>query len=310
MGGWGCGGDISLQFTKYSLGQVSPGNVRVWAHEKISHLYDALTSSGSFPAYDLPIFTTHLGAGRAPCPSALTYEKTEAQEGKVTCPRLHSGVVTFTWPHDSQLGFILASLTGGQFDGWCIARTTKDNTWVSLVLGRLPGWSQSGVRLSRRERTDWFARVWLIIISALGLTPKGHWLTRISHCWPHCPLQNASHKNAFFLTTPLRWVKCSYEVPHLLLWCMCGGVEWGEYEEFNSVGVVRGEWAEDSGGADFWVVGISCHAPPTLLFSHPASCQPVLCCPRHWMHSFLCSEKGLNASFSFNTVCASLPEPH
>lgn len=150
-------------------------------------------------------------------PSALTYEKTEVQEGKVTCPRFHSGVVTFTWPHDSQLCFILASLTGGQFDGWCIARTTKDNAWVSLVLGRLPGWSQSGVRLSRRERTDWFARVWPIIIPALGLTPKGHWLTRISHCWPHCPLQNASHGNGFFLTAPLREVKYPYTVPLLTL---------------------------------------------------------------------------------------------
>ena len=63
------------QFTNYSLGQVSPGTVRVWAHEKISHLYDALTSSGSLSAYDLPVLTTHLGAGRAPHPQCSNMRK-------------------------------------------------------------------------------------------------------------------------------------------------------------------------------------------------------------------------------------------
>lgn len=64
---WGGGGHQS-QFTNCSLGQVSPGSVRAWVHNKISRLGDALTSSGSLSAYDLPILTTHLGAGRGPRP--------------------------------------------------------------------------------------------------------------------------------------------------------------------------------------------------------------------------------------------------
>lgn len=93
---------------------------------------------------------------------------------------------------------------------WLIyCRTTKDNAWVSLVPGGLPGWSQSDVVMSNwKERgsmkIDWFARVWPMVLSALGLTPKWYWLARISHSWAHFPLQNTSHKNAFFLAAPLR----------------------------------------------------------------------------------------------------------
>lgn len=85
-------------------------------------------------------------------------------------------------------------------------RKTKDNAWVSLLLSRLPGVSQSCSRQSRGEGqwglTDLL--VWPIAIHALVLAPSGHWLLRISHCWAHSPLQDTSHKNSFFWAAPLR----------------------------------------------------------------------------------------------------------
>lgn len=51
---------------------------------------------GPYQPMIVPASPPTWGQAELLAPSALTYEKTEAQEGKVTCPRLHRGVVTFT----------------------------------------------------------------------------------------------------------------------------------------------------------------------------------------------------------------------
>ena len=95
MGGGGAEGTsvsslLNIVWAKFHQGMSECGLM------KRSHICMMLSPlQGPFQPMIFPSSPPTWGQVELLTPSALTYEKTEAQEGKVTCPRLHSGMVTF-----------------------------------------------------------------------------------------------------------------------------------------------------------------------------------------------------------------------